>query len=365
MWEIQIVQQALSLSREPVARAGRPQVRPEELGRTFGQLAAKLKAGLSVSQALYALSVETRNAHLATVLKSVKAGVDKGRPLGEALLDFPEVFEPMTVDMLAAGEQVDQLVAGLRRVSTYLIETEKVARSLYAATSRPARALGLGLLVWAAVLALADLRFESLGRSVPASGWPWATHLVLQVAGVVRSFLPVVLAVVVLLCLAWRLAIRGERGVLLRNALLLQAPIIGNLWRARALADFARATGALAAAGIPPRLAVERGALASDNVAVRGAVVLALDKLTKGRDLPTALAEVGLLSRAEIHPLQAAERRGNFGEVMQKYAETSDQELLRQSARLKNVSESLAILVVGLLVVGTTLGFFGPALFGL
>ncbi len=195
------MQQALSLPGEPVAKTKRPSVRPEELGRTIGQLAAKLKAGLSLSQALYALSVESKNTSLAAALKDVKASVDKGRPLAEALLDFPEIFTPVSVDLLAAGEQQNRLLAESQRLSSSLGNTNRLEQGLKAATVRPARALGLGLLAWAAVLALVFPRFESMVRSLQMTEWTWATHLVLQMARVVRSSLPIVL---ILALLAWR-----------------------------------------------------------------------------------------------------------------------------------------------------------------
>jgi type II secretory pathway component PulF len=104
--------------------------------------------------------------------------------------------------------------------------------------------------------------------------------------------------------------------------------------------------------------------MTAGNVAVRGAVMLVNDKLSKGRDLPTALAEVGLVSRSEINPMQAAERRGTLGETLMKHAETGDADLLRRFDRLKNVAQSATILVLGVLVAGAALGFVGPALAG-
>jgi type IV pilus assembly protein PilC len=358
------VQQALSLPGETIAKARRAPVRPEELGRTISQLAAKLKAGLSLSQALYALSVETKNATLATALKEVKASVDKGRPVGEALLDFPEVFNSMSVELLATGEQFNRLQAQTQCLSTYLDATNKIARALQAATVRPARALGLGLLAWAAVLALGLPSFESAVRSLNMVEWPWATHLTMRVAGVVRTALPLALTAAVLMVVAWRWLSRNEKGILLKSSLLLSTPVIGPLWRAKAINDFARATGALAAAGLPTRMAIEHGAMATDSLAVRAAAVLALDKGTKGRDLPTALAEVGLIDRSEINSMQAAERRGNLGEVMLKHAETSDADLYRHSVHVKNLAEFVAILLLGLLVAGTAAGFVVPAFLG-
>jgi type IV pilus assembly protein PilC len=144
--------------------------------------------------------------------------------------------------------------------------------------------------------------------------------------------------------------------------MLLQAPIIGALWRAKAVAHFTRTTGVLVAAGIPALNAMESAAITGGNAAVRGAVFLAIDKLSKGRDLPNALAEVGLVARAEINAMQAAERRGTLGEMLMKHAETGDADLLKHISRVKTVAQSVTILVLGLLIAGALLGIVGPML---
>jgi type IV pilus assembly protein PilC len=339
-------------------------VRPEELSRLAGLFAAKLKAGLSLGQALYALSVESKNSRLVAALKGMKASVDKGRPLGEALHDYPEVFDEITVAMLGAGERSNRLPIELQRLSAYLNTTAKIARGLSGATTRPLVGLGAGLLTVLGGLAIASPSVEPFLRGLPEREWPVATHLAIQVSHVARSILPVVLAVVALAYASFRLFVRGDKGQLWLNGVLLQAPIIGSLWRAKAVAHFTRTTGVLVAAGIPVHDAMESAAMTAGNVAVRGAVLLAADKVSKGRDLPTALAEVGLVSRSEINTMRAAERRGTLGETLMKDAEAADADLLRRINRVKNVAQSATILLLGLLVAGALLGFVGPALAG-
>ena len=60
--------QAISLPSQPLRRTNRARVKQEELSHLAGLFAAKLKAGLSVGQALYALSVECKNPRLAVAL---------------------------------------------------------------------------------------------------------------------------------------------------------------------------------------------------------------------------------------------------------------------------------------------------------
>jgi len=337
-------------------------VKPEELSRLASLLAAKLKAGLSVGQALYALSVEFKHPRVAAACKGVKASVDKGRSLGEALRDYPDVFDEISVAMLAAGERSNRLPIELQRLSVYLSTTAKIARELGSATARPVVILGIGLLVVLVGLAVAASAVEPFLRGLPQQEWPLATHWAIFVSHGARSILPVVLVVVALAYAGLRLLLRGEKGQRLLNRMLLQSPIIGSLLRAKAVAHFTRTTGVLMAAGVPVLNAMESAAMTASNLAVRGAVLVAMDKLGRGRDLPTVLAEVGLVSRAEINSMQAAERRGTLGEMLLKHAEAGDADLLKHISRVKTVAQSVTVLLVGIVIAGALLGFVGPVL---
>jgi type IV pilus assembly protein PilC len=356
------VQQAISLPSQPARKPNDQRVKPEELSRFAGLLAAKLKAGLSVGQALYALSVEFKHPRVVAACKGVKASMDKGGSLGEALRDYPEVFDEISVAVLAAGERSKRLPTELQRLSAYLGTTAKIARELGSATARPVVILGGGLLVVLVGLAVAASAVEPFLRGLPRQEWPLATHWAIRVSHGARSILPVVLVVVALAYAGLRFLVRGEKGQLVRDGMLLQAPIIGSLWRAKAVVHFTRTTGVLVAAGIPVLNAIESAAMTAGNVAVRGAVLLVMDKLSKGRDLPTALAEVGLVSRAEINAMQAAERRGTLGEMLMKHAEAGDADLLKQISRVKTVAQSATVLLLGLVIAGALAGFVGPVL---
>ncbi|GEM_PF-5487645 len=343
-------------------RSNYQRVKPEELSRLAGLLAAKLKAGLSVGQALYALSVEFRHPRVAAACKGVKASMDEGRSLGEALRDYPDVFDEISVALLAAGAKSNRLPIELQRLTAYLSTTAKIARELGRATARPLIILGIGLLAVLVGLAVAASAVEPFLRGLPQQEWPLATHWAIFVSHGARSILPVVLVVVALAYAGLRILLRGEKGQLWQDGILLQAPIIGSLWRAKAVAHFTRTTGVLVAAGIPVLNAIESAAMTAGNVAVRGAVLLAMDKVSKGRDLPTALAEVGLVSRAEINAMQAAERRGTLGEMLMKHAETGDADLLKHISRAKTVAQSATVLLLGVVIAGALVGFVGPVL---
>ena len=105
---------------------------------------------------------------LVAACKGVKASVDQGRPLGEALRDYPDVFDEISVAVLGAGEKSNRLPIELQRLSAYLSTTAKIARGLRSATTRPLVILGIGLLIVLAGLAGAAPALERFLAACPS-----------------------------------------------------------------------------------------------------------------------------------------------------------------------------------------------------
>jgi len=196
----------------------------------------------------------------------------------------------ISVAMLAAGAKSNRLPVELQRLSVYLSTTAKIARELGSATA-PRGHPGDRLARVLVGLAVAASAVEPFLRGLPEQEWPVATHWAIHVSNGARSILPVVLVAAALAYAGLRILLRGEKGQLLRDGMLLQAPLLVHCG-GQGSGSLHPHHWVLVAAGIPLLNAMESAAMTAGNVAVRGAVLLAMDKLSKGRDLSTALAEV-------------------------------------------------------------------------
>ena len=68
------------------------------------QFATMIDAGLPIVQCLDILSSQAKNKHFGKILGQVKASVEGGLTLSDALRKHPKVFDNLFVNLIAAGE---------------------------------------------------------------------------------------------------------------------------------------------------------------------------------------------------------------------------------------------------------------------
>ena len=79
-------------------------VKLKDLAVMSRQFATMINSGLSLLRALNILSEQTPNPKLAEVLREVRNEVETGNALSAAMGKFPDVFPPLMVNMIKAGE---------------------------------------------------------------------------------------------------------------------------------------------------------------------------------------------------------------------------------------------------------------------
>jgi type IV pilus assembly protein PilC len=94
----------LPASGEEGARTVFKKVKPKTLQVFSRQFATMIEAGLNVVSALVILEEQTDDAYFATVVKEIRADVEGGLLLSQALGRHPKIFSRLYVAMVEAGE---------------------------------------------------------------------------------------------------------------------------------------------------------------------------------------------------------------------------------------------------------------------
>ena len=92
-----------------------------------------ISSGLSAGEAVRLLSVRIQEPALRQVCINLWERLSEGAPLSRAMNDFPEVFDPATVNLIQAGEATGSLQEVLGRIITHLIEQKELRSHLVAA----------------------------------------------------------------------------------------------------------------------------------------------------------------------------------------------------------------------------------------
>src|SRR5215210_8465880 len=95
----------LPASGEEGARTVFKKIKPKTLQIFSRQFATMIEAGLNVVSALVILEEQTDDKYLAQVIVELRADVEGGLLLSEALARHPKVFSRLYVSMVEAGEE--------------------------------------------------------------------------------------------------------------------------------------------------------------------------------------------------------------------------------------------------------------------
>ena len=343
----------------PGVRVVRRRVPSRTLAYLSRQLADLLSGGLPLFNALSLLSRQTTQRVLREAIREVSEAVREGTALSEALSRHPEVFSPLYIGMIRAGEAGGGLDAVLVRLAELAEEESELKNRVAMALVYPLVVLVIGLLTIVVLLTyvvpkLAELFAESgqllplptrilLAISGALSHWWWAWLLGLLCAlGAVRTFR------------------FSPRGSALMDRLILQLPLVGTLVRKLQTARLTRSLGVMVGQGVPVLQALEVANSLVSNLTVRQELRRVAEALREGESLSKALKASGQFPVFVSNLLAVGEESGTLETALLKVASTYDRETDRTLRILTTVLEPLLIVAVGLVVMFIVISMLLP-----
>jgi general secretion pathway protein F len=294
-----------------------------DLALTTRQAATLLGSGIPLVEALTALSEQSENARLKSVLGGVRNRVNEGASLADAM-DQADAFPSLYVSMIRAGEAGGALEQVLARLADYLESQVRLWNKVSSILIYPIvmalfAMLVVGVLVTVVLPQITEL-LESLDQPLP-----FYTRWIIAMSHFARDWWWAMALGFVAVLAGLRTAVRATAGRAAYDRLRLRLPVVGRVVRLVAISRFTRTLATLLAGGLP---IVRALATARD---VTGNVVLG--------ELVTHMIEVG-------------ERSGQLEAMLGKVADTYEEQVETTVARLTALLEPLLILVmVGIVIV--------------
>jgi general secretion pathway protein F len=325
------------------------------------QWASLLAAGLTLAEALDSLVDQHEDVRVKRTLAGVRASIGAGLPLHHALADYPRAFPPLYVALVRAGEHSGSLPQVLLALAEHLEHQAEVRRRTIAALLYPAIVSAVGILI---VLGLMIYVVPQV-TAVFAHGRRQLPLLTRFLIGAGQVALPVTLTAVAIgigaVVAGRRLFGSGHRQWRL-HALLLRLPLVGGLLRTGETARFAATLAILTRGGVPllPALATAAAVLRlrplADAAKATGQVVAA------GAPLARALANDGAFPSLLAHLVAGGEKSGRLPEMLERAAELLQAEVDDRLATLTTLLEPLLILLMGAIVLTVVLAIMQPIL---
>jgi len=312
------------------------------------ELVALLEAGLSLVEAIDALTEKERDESVRHLLEGLRRRLYEGQSLSVALGEFPSSFPTLYVATVRASERTGAIAEALKRFVTYQQQIDLLKKRLINASIYPAVLLAAGSLVVLFLVAYVVPRFSGIYADIGGEV-PFASKMLMQWGKLFDAHgLAVLAGFLACVALAGYSVLRpGFRAAVGR--LSARIPMVGQQIELYQLARLYRTVGMLLRGGLPVVTAFEmtRGLLAA---AARPQLAAATRAVREGRSLTDALAAQGLTTPVAERMLRVGERSGSMGDMMERIAAFYDEELSRFVDVATRLIEPAMMTVIGLVI---------------
>lgn len=336
-------------------------VSASDIAAMTGQMSTLVGAGIPIVEALTALIDQVEKPKLERILRDVREKVNQGATLAEALGDHKDVFSPLYINMVGAGEQSGSLETVLRRLTEYTENQVALRGRVVTALTYPALMGGVsGLIIiglFVGVIPRIRRVFDSMDTALPA-----LTQFVMAISDFLLAYWLGLVILGAAGLFGFRHWVKTEEGQTKWHGILLKIPVLGNVTRKIAVSRFCRTMSTLLDSGVPILTAVAIVKTVVGNDIIAEAIASAGRNIAEGQSIAAPLKESGQFPPLVTHMINIGEKTGELEPMLGKVADAYDQEVERTLEGLTSILEPVMIVVMGGIVAVVALSILLPML---
>ena len=313
------------------------------------QLAHLLQAGMTLDEGLSILEKRLKQTRVQQMTHALHQALIDGRSFSQSLSEFPRIFPPLYVNMVAAGEASGALSQILLRLVKHLMQAKDLRDRVQQALIYPAfLALAGAILITVFITFMVPQLTGFMSQT--GGALPLPTRILVNVHHAITGYWWIGALLAVGVIIGFRAFVRGDEGRIAWDRFRLVIPGYGRIIRHRHYAQFARTLGTLMENGIPLLRALDL----VTEIAANRFLELKLGEVRRavidGATLSVALQEQRLFPDLLTDMMAVGEQTGHFAETMQAIADVYERELDRTVAVISQLIPPVIIVVIAVLV---------------
>ena len=388
---VSIVAKRAQFAQRELRMPGFGGARANALALFSRQLATMIDAGTPILKCLTVLEAANDDRLFASAIASVRADVENGDPLSDALERHPRFFDGFFVSMVRSGESAGSLPLVLDRLATATEGVARLRKKIKSALAYPtAVACLIGLTVLAMLLFLIPT-FSDIFKDLHGT-LPLPTRIVVGASDLLIGYFPFVVLVVgagIWWFRRWKRTTDGRRRW---DGIRLRIPVFGTLASQTALARFSRSLAVLTSTNVPMVDALRIARSTASNEAIAEAVDEVARAVNNGGRISDAMSDYGdgtsprtrlgsnatkpsgtdapasrfrrkrppIFTPMVVQMVAVGEDTGAIDEMLEKVSDLYEQEVNATVDGLTSLLEPLLIVAMGLTVGGMLLAVYLP-----
>ena len=334
-------------------------VKPRDLSVFSRQFVSIMQAGVPMKEALEMLGEQTENKNLKSAIANVLANIEKGNTLADSMRGESDIFPPMLINMVEAGESSGNLEMSFSRMATHFEKEAKLKATIRKATIYPIflviAAIGVVLVMLLYVIPIFIDMFADLDVEMPAF-----TMAIMNASKWTGTHWYIILLAVLGITALYRIIYNTTQGRYSIDKVKMKIPLFGKLTVKTACAQFARTTSTLLAAGIPTIECLETASKLMKNIYFKDALMDAREEVMKGIPLSEPLQASGIFPPMVYHMTGIGEDTGNIEDMLEKLADYYDEEVEIATQSVLAAMEPMIIIFMAVLIGALVIAVIMP-----
>ncbi|MFL5921889.1 MAG: type II secretion system F family protein [Gaiellaceae bacterium] len=340
----------LPASGEEGVRTVFKKIKPKTLQIFSRQFATMIEAGLNVVSSLVILEEQTDDPYFALVIRELRADVEGGLLLSQAMARHPKIFSRLYIAMVEAGEAAGILDQVLDRVALQIEKETQIKRRVKSAMMYPTMVLIFATLVLIGLLMFLVPVFVKIFAQLNGE-LPMLTQWVVAASDQLRNHWYIIFPAIGLMIWGVRRFKRTEAGRQLWDRIKLRIPMkIGDVVLKVTMARFSRTLSTLVAAGVDIIKALEITGQTAGNWVVEEALAGVRQKVHQGVPIAQPLIENPVFPPMVSQMVKIGEETGELEKMLGKIADFYEDEVDTAISSLTAIIEPLMMIGVGAMV---------------
>ncbi len=318
----------------------------KNLADTFFQLSLLLRSGIPLVEAIKIISKTTKHVKVKNALLEVSARVSEGMRFSEALSRYPNIFDPMYVNLIRASEQVGRLSAVLADIAVYEEDKRKNSDKLTSAMVYPMTILVLGLGVLGFLLTFVvpkmESIFESMKQNIPAS-----TKFLLAVSDFMGNYGVFLLFFIFFIIFLLRYLYKNNKKFRLKvDKRIYKINLVASV----SVAKFAHVLAFQLKEGLPLTDAIHFASETIDNLYLKEVIANVRTSVQSGTKFSVAVKNAAIFPELFPAAVSTGESSGNMPELLERVNEFYSKQVDKLLSSFVSIIEPLFIVFIGVLV---------------
>jgi type IV pilus assembly protein PilC len=334
-------------------------VKPKTLQIFSRQFATMIEAGLNVVQALVILEEQTEDKYFALVVRELRADVEGGLLLSQAMRRHPKIFDRLFVSMVEAGEAAGILDEVLDRVAVHIEKATQIKRRVKGAMLYPLMVLSFATLVLTGLLLFLVPVFVNIFSQL-GGDLPKLTQYVVNVSDLLKHRFYIIFPGFGGLIFGFRKWKKTEAGRKQWDRFKLKVPKIGPVVLKVTMARFSRTLSTLVSAGVDIIQALEITGQTAGNWMVENALGDVRAKVHEGVPIAQPLVDNAIFPPMVSQMVKIGEETGELEKMLGKIADFYEDEVDAAISSLTSIVEPLMMILVGAMVGVIVIAMYLP-----